>query len=431
MTSLLNIVGFRNQNEINIEPEQTDGVLVVGDIYKITNYVGADDFTNVAEVISGTINENNCIFRCIDTTPDEWSGESELTNISLTYSTRGVYVNDLAGITLENVQKSQYLKSDLQTEQTMFEYLKQIRSTEIDNLVKNFIETAQNLLKNQKVNQYYNVASGLAKEKIEQSGYFCGFLFAMQNALNLKSTIENFSLQIAQPDAVTLYLYDLSQNEPIKTFEASILKGYSKIAIELEDFIMEYQDDNGSDKIYAFGYYQYNSEAPLFQQLSESNEIYKIEFEQFRNPYTDVTPIYVEKDYHNYNSVSELYDLFNVSKIVLANYSFGLDCRISQEANYNDIIETYANRFAEAIQLTIAKKIIEDCLYTNEFNTITESNRETWQNQLFYINNMLNGYEFEDKKGNSGRKKGVITELVERFEGIDNVCFPKRAKIVI
>lgn len=54
--------------------------LIIGETYTITNYVSSDDFTNIAEVISGVINETGCEFIATGDTPSNWSNSSELTS---------------------------------------------------------------------------------------------------------------------------------------------------------------------------------------------------------------------------------------------------------------------------------------------------------------------------------------------------------------
>lgn len=56
----------------------TAGPLVVGRVYQITNFATGDNFSNVAEVIAGTINTTNCIFLATGTTPTVYTNESEL-----------------------------------------------------------------------------------------------------------------------------------------------------------------------------------------------------------------------------------------------------------------------------------------------------------------------------------------------------------------
>jgi hypothetical protein len=52
--------------------------LIIGESYTITNYVAGDDFSNVAFVESGTINETGCVFIATGYTPTFWGNGSEL-----------------------------------------------------------------------------------------------------------------------------------------------------------------------------------------------------------------------------------------------------------------------------------------------------------------------------------------------------------------
>jgi hypothetical protein len=59
------------------------GTLVIGDTYEITNYVVGDDFTDVADVQSGNINENGCVFIATGEIPAVWNSGSELTELTI------------------------------------------------------------------------------------------------------------------------------------------------------------------------------------------------------------------------------------------------------------------------------------------------------------------------------------------------------------
>lgn len=52
--------------------------LIIGEVYTIASYEVGDDFSNIANVISGTINTNGCIFRATGTTPAVWTEGSLL-----------------------------------------------------------------------------------------------------------------------------------------------------------------------------------------------------------------------------------------------------------------------------------------------------------------------------------------------------------------
>jgi len=60
----------------------TDGELIVGETYEITNYQGTDDFTDVADIQSGVINTNGCVFIATGPTVSNWSSNSVLTELT-------------------------------------------------------------------------------------------------------------------------------------------------------------------------------------------------------------------------------------------------------------------------------------------------------------------------------------------------------------
>jgi len=57
---------------------QTSGVLVVGEEYTILDFNAGDNFSNVSNVVSGTINTNGCVFIATGTTPTTYSNGSTL-----------------------------------------------------------------------------------------------------------------------------------------------------------------------------------------------------------------------------------------------------------------------------------------------------------------------------------------------------------------
>ena len=59
----------------------TSGSLVIGNVYVIDAFVTGDNFTNVANVLSGTVNVSGCIFIATGTTPTTWTNGSSLRQI--------------------------------------------------------------------------------------------------------------------------------------------------------------------------------------------------------------------------------------------------------------------------------------------------------------------------------------------------------------
>ena len=54
--------------------------LIIGETYTITNYFPIDDFSNIANVQSGNINETGCVFIATGSTPNTWKSGSILTS---------------------------------------------------------------------------------------------------------------------------------------------------------------------------------------------------------------------------------------------------------------------------------------------------------------------------------------------------------------
>lgn len=65
------------------------GKFIIGEEYTITNYSSNDDFSNIANVTSGTINTNGCVFTATGHIPNDWSNGSTLD------STGGIVVTEL------------------------------------------------------------------------------------------------------------------------------------------------------------------------------------------------------------------------------------------------------------------------------------------------------------------------------------------------
>jgi hypothetical protein len=85
---------------------QTTGPLIIGTRYIITTYEIGDDFTSVANVISGDINTDNCEFIAIGTTPDNYLNGSTLTDTGAPVAT--VLENTIGNIVWTRFEMGEY-----------------------------------------------------------------------------------------------------------------------------------------------------------------------------------------------------------------------------------------------------------------------------------------------------------------------------------
>ena len=74
----LNCDSHNNEDPFSDAISATSGTLVAGRVYKITNYVAGDNFSNVGTVIGGTMNTTGCDFICTGTTPTNWTHGSSV-----------------------------------------------------------------------------------------------------------------------------------------------------------------------------------------------------------------------------------------------------------------------------------------------------------------------------------------------------------------
>ena len=108
VTGSVNITGFLTQNGYEVKPYKiysalltqnstviTSGSLTVGELYTITDYIAGDDFSNVANVQSGSINNDGCVFIATGTTPTTWTNSTGLTINALSAPVATVLENTL------------------------------------------------------------------------------------------------------------------------------------------------------------------------------------------------------------------------------------------------------------------------------------------------------------------------------------------------
>jgi hypothetical protein len=56
------------------------GKLIIGETYTIDNYVDDADFSNIANVVTGTINQTGCVFIATGETPNSWDDSTQLSS---------------------------------------------------------------------------------------------------------------------------------------------------------------------------------------------------------------------------------------------------------------------------------------------------------------------------------------------------------------
>lgn len=411
-TAFVQLVGYHEQQNVNITPEATAGTLIIGDIYEILDYKTDDNFINVAQIISGTINTTGCIFVATGTTPTKWINLSKLKNITLLQSDSGVFVNDIEGVDLLSIEKTISIDpSTLLPEKTVKEYLQDIYEPTLKSAIDDFITFAaaqipQNLEKYNQQTEINNDAPCFIINNFEG--------VEINLAQNTTITIKKIGAKIDKSQTLRLFCYDITKKTAIYT-EDLILTANNYDFADVNWVLPSLNSDNIYTH-YIIGFFNYNYSTPETWQLQ---------------PDTNINFNYSQNNGLTGCNVSEITDYDCPQKENLA-YSemTPLIFTFEWQKDYTGFLVSNKLALAKLFGFYLAKKIINDCLYSKEFNSISESNRLKWERLILNYRNIINGYEFKLENSN-GYQKGVRDDLLSLFQSFNDNLFPKPRKLVL
>jgi len=416
LTKFNQLVGYKEQDGITLS-RQTSGLLTIGETYIILDYVTGDEFVNC-----GAANVTGSEFVATNTTPTVYTNLSVLQNQKLLVSNSYLYVNDISGILLENIQKSRPTE-DVST------YLENIYNSTVIKLVDNFISKAKKYLdtKALRVNQPINSENqdGL----ITQNENFIGYFIELNNSNSLKMIINSIALQVNKAQTVRIFLYDLSKKVAVETMDISCTD-FDKDYNSLIDWTLMFKTLENTGSKFLIGFYEYNSTNPETWQLDSDSKSYSTTVHKhYDYEVSEITPILINKNNFNYNAITGTYDLPEFDECIMYNGGYSnVFFNYTIEADYtNLIIDTYLS-FAISLQYTLALKIINDCYSSNSFNAVQNSNKDEYLKLSQKLILDLNGFNIETKEG-VGYSNGLIQDLIKEFENIDKILFPLKRTI--
>jgi hypothetical protein len=332
-------------------------------------------------------------------------------------SLSGLYVNSIPGISLQNINSQIFIKNNQQPEMTVSQYLDKIYEDAVIELINNFVNRSNVVLKSKEFFESgKNVSENLTTKKAN-TDKFVGYLLNIANSKTLNLAIKSVFIQISKPQEVYLYLYEVNRREPINVFIIDVEQSFNRTYNNISDCILQYENSNGTNLTYLLGIYQ--------ADMDTDTEFYTTKFNK-QNKFSklNIAAVEIPQIAHNYNNNDDLYDLPEVSEIKFINDCFfGFEYEIN--ADYTDLIINNKLLFAETLQYMIAKRIVGDCLYTNNNNVITEINRQNWSNLLTFIDMKIMGYTTD---GGNNKVLGLLDGIVKNFENIDNELFRNRYK---
>ncbi len=341
----------------------------------------------------------------------------------LTESTSGRWVNDLTQVTFETIGAC------LTKDQTADEYLLSAYNASVIDLVDRFVNRSKDKFQNKELLFNQSVVSGVQQfgHKVTQNQRFVGYWIRPHRSTNLLSKITELGFQSdALQGNLKIYLYITSQLEPLKTFDFEIDKEYSISWQKVEDWILEYESETqGTGQSYLLGYYEKQLSNPQATQLQG-----KALYMDFCNTcpgspkilysnYMGITPVAIPQQHLNWNGVDE-YNIPIVDSIAsfATSQTYGLLLKVNVKCDLTRIICQNIGMFSEAIQYSLAAKLLFDAYSTNRTNPISDSQRQHYKSFAMKYDGMLNGYTAEG----GGRVKGILDNLTMDFSGLDYYC---------
>jgi hypothetical protein len=160
-------------SQLNSPVSASSGSLVAGRTYTITAFVALDNFSNVATVISGTINTTGCVFLCTGTTPTNWSHGS-----TLTYTPAPTVLNNVKldeyGASLPYPSDSDKYKFNMQSinsSHTATDYIGATTATVTAVIADNFADFKIWDINSGSVSDLYDVSDSTVKAKFIRTGF--------------------------------------------------------------------------------------------------------------------------------------------------------------------------------------------------------------------------------------------------------------------
>jgi len=340
-------------------------------------------------------------------------------------SQSGYYFNDLSGIDFDVINKG-YSEdySDVNT------YLQSVQESEMADLVSQFVNKAKSGLGSRAILSNFDVANGVADytNLATKNARFVGWVISPRSSNNLRAQITKIGLQLSGAQSLKIYLYETSQQSPIKTFDFNYTTALSLQWLSASDWLVNYRGDYGTRQQYLLGYYEYDPANVVSGQLTQSAVEFDFDCGCDNSPrkvfgeYVWIQPIEIANQYLNYSGGE--YKLPNVDDLTryYCDESRGLFAKINVTCDITDLLVDNIDVFAKAFQYKVAIRILDDYLASKRVNGVVDAKRQreiaTDKRNMYW--SFLHGWI--DQTG--FRHRGIVDDIMIDFSDMDDVCMP-------
>ncbi len=349
-------------------------------------------------------------------------------NVQNLQSTSGYYVNSLPGINFETITKSiTTVEADLNS------YLTRVRTEEMRVLVNRSVDRIKDKLKTKELLSNFDPIAGVApfSNLVTQNARFVGFLIMPHESENLRAEITHIGMQIDDllPNPVRIYLYDTSQREAIATYDYTNTKVDSlEWFTGLTDFVINYRSTSGgTGQSFLLGYYETDPNNVQTTQLSEQALYLQLcsgcpqeaKRRKLYQKYIGITPIAIPNDKLNWSGTEYFLPDADSLESYTVTTTHGLHLKFNITCDISHVVCMNKDMFAEPLQLSMAVRVLADCMDSTKHNEVTDSTKRRDEMLKWYqkYNAQLNGYQTD-----AGWHQGAIDRLVLDVSNIDGYC---------
>lgn len=344
-----------------------------------------------------------------------------------------LYVNGLPGITFPIITET---LEDWQG--TLNQYLLKIHEEETYFILNRFVNGLKQHIATKELLANNPLISGVVDtaDATTPAGRFVGFMFKPRVSNNIITAIKHIGLQLSAAQTVRIFLYETSQVAAVATYDFNYTLAKSNMWKEVTDWWINFQSlTSGSGQTYLFGYYETVAAHPAAWQMSGTG--YYTDFDCCSNTklwqrWVSAHAIEIPTTDLNWNAVTSTFDLPVITDLdsYQVDQTHGLNAKINCTCDITQVICHNRFMFAEPLQLSIAKRVLQDAIASSRFNAIAEVKRK--QCQMFYeqYKRMLEGGYF-GIGDNVKYDKGILANLELDFSDIDKVCLKRLPEIQI
>ena len=343
-----------------------------------------------------------------------WSSStnSNYSSIGRKTSNSGYFVNDLPGVTVD-------LLSYVDDEKNVSDYIDSVHDAEIVKLVDKLVLKQQNNLNSKELLQHNTLIQTVDEldHTITKSGRFVGYAITPRESNTITSKILRVGFIGSAADSFTLYLYDTSHKAAIESKTVTISAEDTITWTELDWDISFDREAGSAGQKYLIGYFEDDVTADLYD-ISWSGAHAHFSQRVFGH-YMGVSPVRFNSGTLNGVSIPTLQYLQSSVNCK----SSGFNLRFNTKCDITKIIEDNITIFGEALQYSIAIRVLTDALNYTTLNNLTnaQQNRAEWKELITeYTGRLMGGVIGETYV------HGILDKLSFDFSSIDAVCLKKR-----